>query len=308
MGGSSAKQKTKSTQTTTLPANQQANVDLLMQGTQDLYNSGGPQYMPGANYTTATPEQLQARNMAMDYATGAGQDMVNSAQSANNFWMDPNRVFDLQSVPGYGASRQGIIDSVTRMLTENYLPNSRSGAIAGGTLGGSRQGMMDALAAGRTGEALTAGLGNLDLGIYSQNLAANQNAISRAPAMYQLGTAPADTVNAVGGAYRADTAEQIAGDKERWDFQQMQLPRLLAMVQALTGTAGQYGGTVTGKQTTKGSGGGSWMQPLGAAMSLGSMLMGQNGMFGGSTMSSMGGAGGAPNYTGRLPVGGQMVG
>ena len=300
MGGSSTKQKTKSTQTTTLPANQQSNVDLLMQGTQDLYNSGGPQYMPGPNYTTATPEQIQARNAAMGYATGAGQNLVDSAQAANQFWMDPNNLYNLSNIPGYNASRQGIIDSVTRALTESYLPNTRSAALSGGVLGGSRQGLMDALAAGRTADALTTGLGNLDLGLYSQNLSANQNAISRAPAMYSLGTAPADTMNSVGQAYRSDTAEQIAGDKERWDFQQMQLPKLLAMVQALTGSAGQYGGTVTGKSTTKQSGGGSWLQPVGAVMSLGSMLMGQNGMFGGGGTAAGGGGGlqafgGGPN-------------
>jgi hypothetical protein len=272
MGGST-KQTSRTSQTTSMPKEQRENYRLLMGGAQDLFNSGGPQYFPGANYTTPTGNQLQGRQMAADYAGGVGQELVNNAIGANNFWMDPNNLFNLQNIPGYGATRQGIVTDVTRNLTENILPQTRGSAITGGGLGGSRQQQAEALASGRTSGELAQALGNLDLGMYGQNLQANQAAIGRAPAMFQLGTQPADVFNRVGAAERMDTAEQIAGDKERWDFEQNRFPKLLAMLQALTGSAGQYGGTTKGTQTTEQSGGG-WQQALGGALTLGSLLMG----------------------------------
>ena len=159
MGGGSQRQTSSSTRTQALPGNQQANVDLLMQGIGQLYQSGGPQYYQGQNYTTATPEQMQARQMASGYATGAGQTYANQALSFNQQMMDPNRIFDLQATPGYGAVRQGIQDTVTRNLTENILPQSALSGVATGDLGGSRGGMMDALAMGRTGGELASALG-----------------------------------------------------------------------------------------------------------------------------------------------------
>ena len=89
MPGGQQRQTSESTQTQVLPANQQANVDLLMQGIGQLQQSGGPQYYPGQNYTTATPEQQQARQMASGYATGAGQTFANTAVQSNQSMMDP---------------------------------------------------------------------------------------------------------------------------------------------------------------------------------------------------------------------------
>lgn len=298
MGGSS-RQTTKETQTTTLPGSQQQNVDLLMQGGRDLYASGGPQYFAGQNYTDPTLNQLTGRQMATDYAGGVGQAMVGSAIDANNFWMDPNRVFNLSSIPGYDAARSGITQATTQNLMENILPQLRGAAAGGGNLGGSRAGMMDALAIGRTNEGLGRALADLDLGLYSQNLQANQNAIGRAPQMFQLGVAPADVFNQVGGQERMDAENKLNADKERWDFEQNRMPQLLAMLQALTGTSGQYGGTTTGKSTTKGAGGNGVMQGLGMALSLGSMLYGGG--------AGAGGIAAGTNATGRLPIGGQMV-
>lgn len=262
MGGSS-RQTSESTQTQTLPANQQANVDLLMQGIGQLYQSGGPQYFPGQTYAGATPEQIQARNMAAGYATGAGQNYANTAVQSNQQMMDPNRIFDLQATPGYGAVRQGIQDTVTRNLTENILPQSTLAQAATGDLGGSRGAMMDALAMGRTGGELASALGQLDLGVSAQNRGSYEAAMNRAGDIYGLGQAPAQSLENVGAANRADQQGQIQADMARWDFQQNQLPRLLQMVQSLTGSAGQYGGTTTGRETTSSSGGGGIGQILG---------------------------------------------
>jgi len=272
MGGST-RQTTNSTQTTLLPQNQQQNVNTLMSGIQDLWKSGGPQYFAGQNFTMPTQRQLLGREMMTNYATGQGQEFANAATGAGQFWLDPSRVYDLNSVPGYGGMRQGIVDLVNQNLMENMLPQTRSTAIAGGALGGSRQGMMDALAVGRSSGELGRALADLDYNTSGRNLQAQQTAMQLAPSLFQLGAQPGGMVDAVGGAERADSQEQLQAEMERWNFDENKLQNLLAVIQALTGTAGQYGGTVKGKQTTSQSGGGL-QQALGLAMSLGGMLMG----------------------------------
>jgi hypothetical protein len=81
MGSSRASQQTSNTTRTVLPANQQQNVDLLMQGARDLYNSGGPQFFPGQTYANPTENQLTSRQQAANYATGVGQEFVNNYQA-----------------------------------------------------------------------------------------------------------------------------------------------------------------------------------------------------------------------------------
>jgi hypothetical protein len=275
-----------------MPSWQTDNVKNLMSGIGDLYASGGPRYFEGPNYTTPNANQILGRNMMTGYATGVGQELVNNAQAANNYWMDPANLFSFQNAPGYQGVRQGITQDVTRNLTENILPQTRGSAITGGGLGGSRQQQAEALATGRTSGEIAKALSGLDLGMYGQNLQANQSAIARAPEMYALGAAPGDLVQRVGSAERSDTAEQIAGDMARWNFDENKQANLLALIKALTGSAGEYGGTVKGKQTTQMSGGNGWMQGLGALMSLGGMAMGMPGV-GAALGGAAGGIGGA---------------
>lgn len=55
----------------------------------------------------------------------------------------------------------GITQQATRNLNENILPGVRSNSIASGGFGGSRQGIAEGLAMGRTNDALTNSLANL---------------------------------------------------------------------------------------------------------------------------------------------------
>jgi len=91
--------------------------------------------------------------------------------------------------------------------------------------------------------------------------------------MYQMGLDPARTVEAVGSAQRGDAAEQLAGDRERHEFEQNMPAMLLGLLQQFTGTAGQYGGTNTTEQTQAGGGGGIG-QILGPLLMVASMFTG----------------------------------
>lgn len=291
MGGST-RQTTKGKQETILPQNQQTNVDLLMTGAKNLYQSGGPKYFEGQNYTTADPLQTQGRQLVAGYAGGAGQQLVDQAQQANSFWMNPQNVYDLSRTPGYSASRQGIVDTVNQQLLESWMPANRGAAISGGALGGSRQGMMDALAMGRASGELGKSLAGLDLEVSGRNMQMADAALGRAPTMYQLGTAPGSTMSQVGALNRADLAEKLQADMNRWNFDQNKEGQMLALLQALTGTSGQYGGIVKSKQTTQQQSDPTG-QILGAALMAGSMFLPGLGAAGAAGAAGGGGAVGA---------------
>lgn len=260
------------TNTTRLPANQQANVDTLMRDSLAYYNTGGPKYFEGNTVAGATPEQQQARTMGTNYATGAGQQGVDAAQAANNYWLNPQVLTNFSSIPGYDANRQRIITDATHSLTDNTLPVIRDNAILNGQYGGTSQQIGEALATSRTNEGIAGQLAQQDLGLYQTNVGMQNSALSRASSMYDLGLAPSSTLESIGGMNRQDQQQQIDADVSRWNFEQIAPLLNLQAFQGLTGSAGQYGGTTssTGQQGTSG-GNGDLMAAAGIAITLLSM-------------------------------------
>ena len=262
-GGSSSQ-----TTTTRLPQSQQYNVDTLMRDSLAYYQGGGPKYFQGDTTAGTDPAQATGRAMGTSYATGAGQAGVNAAQSANNYWLNPDVLTNMQSIPGYNATRQGIINDATRSLTDSTLPVIRDEAIMNGAYGGTSQQIGEALAVSRTNEGIAQQLGQLDLGLYNTNANMQNSALARAPVMYDLGLAPSSTMESIGGLNRMDQQQDIDAAVQRWNFEQMAPLMNLQAFQGLTGTAGQYGGTTTqtGNQNLQGDNSGALMQVAGMAM------------------------------------------
>lgn len=255
------------TSTVQLPTNQQRNVDVLMNDALTYYQTGGPQYYQGNTVAGTTPEQQQARQQATSYAQGAGQQIINQATAANNYWLDPARTTNLAATPGYTGMREGIIQGATRNLTEGTLPTLRDDAILNGQYGGTSQQIGEALATARTNEGIAQQLAQFDLGLYGQNLAMQDAAIGRSGQMYDLGLAPSLTMENMGALNRQDEQAQIDADVARWNFEQMAPLLNLQAFQGLTGTAGQYGGTTTSNSTqSMGDGGAAAMQLVGTAL------------------------------------------
>jgi hypothetical protein len=165
----------------------------------------------------------------------------------------------VQNTPGYAGVRSGIVNDVTKNLTNNILPNIRSGSAATGGLGGSRQGLVEANAIGQTNANLGTSLANLDMGIYGQNLGQINNAANRAGSDYNLGLLPSQTQQAVGDQQQTDVQKGINENMARYNFQQLAPQLNLQNLQQFTGTSGQYGGTTYGQQTGGLSGGGNGM-------------------------------------------------
>lgn len=276
MGGRTGQQQN-STQTTTLPGDQQQNVDLLMQGARDLYGTGGPSYYPGQTYAGTDPRTTAGRDATYNYAGGVGGALAGNAIATDRSFMDPNNIFNPENIPGFQRAQQGVITANNNNLQRNTLPAIRSGAVQNGSYGGSRQGIAEGLALSENQNNIDNTLANMNMNAYNTGMGYANAAASRAPQTYGLGLAPGQTMAGVGDAYRSDAQRSIDADMARYNFGQLAPLLNLQNFQGLTGTAGQYGGTTTGQQTNNMSGGSGALGPLGGLMSLMSMMpWGQN--------------------------------
>lgn len=287
MGGRTSQTST-STQTGSLPEDQQTNVNMLMGGARDQFASGGPQYFGGNTVAGPTGLSLQGRDAAAGYAGGAGLDFTGGLLRGESTFLNPDNIFNPTNIPGYARAREGVQRDATNNLQRNVLPAIRSGSVADGVYGGSRQGIAEGLAAGETARGVGDTLARMDMDAYGRGLQMYDSAANRAPQSYGLGLAPSNTMMQIGGMYQNDQQRQIDADMARWNFEQLRPLLNLQTLQGLTGTMGQYGGTQTGTQTQSMNGGNSWMAPLGMMMSLASMYGGGAGGGGGGGMGPMG--------------------
>lgn len=272
MGGRTSQTNT-SSQTTSMPEEQQTNVNMLLAGARDLFASGGPKYFQGPTVAGPNATQQQGRQGMLDYSGGTGLDFIRGLQNGEQTFLNPNNIFNPSNIPGYAQARQGVMTDATNNLQRNILPAIRSGAVAEGAYGGSRQGIAEGLAAGETARGVGDTLARMDMDAYGKGLDMYNSAAGRAPTTYGLGLMPSQTQQQVGSMYQNDQQRQIDADMQRWNFEQMAPLLNLLNFRDLTGTMGQYGGTVEGTQTQTTSGGSGLMQGLGTALSLASMFI-----------------------------------
>jgi hypothetical protein len=272
--GSRAKQTQQTSTTTSLPQNQQQNVDLLQQAAGDLFKSGGPQYFPGQTYANPTANELAGRGSNISYASGAGQDFLNQYNAGEQTWLNPNNIFNPSNIPGFRQAQQSLIDDTNTNLNRNILPSIRGNSVATGGLGGSRSAIAEGIAAGDAQRGLTTALSNMNLGAYNSGLNQYNAAAGRAPTTFNLGLAPGQVQQQVGGQERADAQTAINANVDRFNFDQLRPILNAQTLQSLTGTAGQYGGTTNSTTTQSTSGGSGLLQGIGGLLSLASLMYG----------------------------------
>lgn len=133
-----------------------------------------PPYYPGPTAVGSSPLQ----NMAFQQAPNAynlglgawGQGMQNMGQAAG--FMSNPAILSPDSNP-YLKQYGGLMgQQLSQNLQENIMPGLRSSAIGAGQYGGTRQGIAEGLAAGRTQEAYQRGLTDLYSRGYGQGLQA----------------------------------------------------------------------------------------------------------------------------------------
>lgn len=176
----------------------------------DLYGlSQTPQqFFPDQTFASMDPlqrEGLQAQEAAargmqggiMDPSTQAWQSMLNAPDVANNPYV------------------QGMLEQqanlANRNLSENMLPAIRMGHIGGGSLGSSRQGVAEGLAARGTQEALLGQAAQTQMGAYQAGLGSQAQGVAGTPGIMQAQMMPGAMMGQVGGARRAE--EQLGVDE-----------------------------------------------------------------------------------------------
>lgn len=257
---------TSSTQTTTqtLPANQQRNVDVLLRGALDYFNSGGRTFFPGDVVADFDPLQLAGQGQLVNFAGGVGTDLASDTINANRRLLDPT-ILDPSQNPIYTNVIGDLLTRNTQNFQEQVLPSIRTDPIANRTLGGSAENISTALATDRFLQNQREQQNAIALGQQGLGLNAMLNAIRSAPGSFQLGVRPGEIVSGVGGVRQNQAQNEIQGEVARHEFEQNEPIAILELLRNLTGQAGTFGGTTetTSEQTTESS---PINQVLGGAM------------------------------------------
>ena len=240
-------------------AEQQPYLTDIFAKAQNLHNTAQPQFYPGQTYANFNPLEQQAQTQLASTAQGSMQELANKAGSAQGFLLGD--VLRADSNPYMGAAIQGAIDPIYERLTRQALPGVRSGAVAAGQLGGSRQGIAEGLAitdANRLALNTSAQMANE---MYGQNLDAMTKGLALAPQGMQVQQMPAATLGAVGEQQRAMEQAAIGEALQRHTFEQSIPWDTLAAYQGLV--QGTFGGT--GTSTSSGGGASTAQKLVGAA-------------------------------------------
>lgn len=275
------------------------------------FTQGGPQqYFPDSTVAQLTPEQLQAQQMALQFAQGGAQDISqllgSAGGAAQGFY---NRAgTDPTGQPGFQGMADYLTQRTNQNLMENILPELRGGSVSNNMYGGSRGALSAGLAGGRAQEGLTGSLSHMLNQAYNQQ---NQNALSAmgmAPGLAQAqgnaGLLPSQITGAVGAQNQQMDQALINSAIDRWNFDQNAPAQHLGQVQALQGNVGQYGGVT--KQTQKTSTPFGFNQLLGTIGTIGSLFTPMGAA--GAAMGAMGGMGGGGQSMGSMAGFGPMPG
>lgn len=268
--GAALSKKPKTKTVTKLPEEQQANVDLLMRGARDLYETGGPRYFEGNTVADRSADTLRGLDMWRQFALGDAGNLAQRATAANDAWLNPAMLSDLNAIPGYSGMAADIQRRVTQNLREDILPSIRSSGVMAGGYGDTKNTQGQALAGARASDNLAGQLAQLGMNTWSRAAGLQQNAIQLAPMLMQLGMQPGQIMQLIGASNETDAQNRINADMARWNFNEQRPFLNLQMLKDLTGTAGQYGGTNV--QTGQSQAGTGAMQGLGAALYLMQMM------------------------------------
>lgn len=238
-GGSS-----KTTQTTVPWTQQQPYLVDLFKRAQEQLDSSDLSYYPNSTVAPVNPLQTQAQNMALQTAMTQQAPFASNTAGANNFLLGP--VLDPRSNPSLQMYGNYLTDTMTRAFNEDVLPQIRSGAVAAGQGGSTRQAIAEGIATDRFQQNLGGTLASLYNSAYGQGLDALTRGTALAPqTMGLMQMAPA-TVSAVGAEQRAFDQAALDDMVARWNFNQSAPWQELSQYAQLV--TGGFGGTSTTEQ------------------------------------------------------------
>ncbi|HEX6824745.1 MAG TPA: hypothetical protein VF077_00400 [Nitrospiraceae bacterium] len=245
MGKSAGTNKTVSS---TAPASfQQPYINSLLSESQKLYNSEGPSYFPG-NTVADFNDKIN---------TGQGYLSETAGQNAakNDTQIDPAtqfglKAYDVANNPYVTGMAKASTEPIIQQLKEEVLPGLRSGAIATGTQGSSRQGISEAQGMERAARAAM----NTQSGIYGQaygqGLTTMSNTLSQMPALQSMSYQPGQVMTGIGEQQRGLEQAKIDAEIAKHNYNQ-QLP-YQKLVEYGNQVSKPFGGTSTSDVTATG--------------------------------------------------------
>lgn len=234
-GGSPPAQQVQTT-TNKLGPEQQQLFDLAFPKAQ-AYAATVPQRYQGTGIAPFNPNQTSGQQQVLN-STGAQQGVVSGGAGASQFWTGDN-VWD----PANNAHLQGTVDAATRPISQAYtnefLPAVRSEAIKTGGLGGSRQGVFEALGAEKASRAIGDTANKVVSENYKTNVDAQMKALGLLPQTAQAQTIPGTTTSAVGDVQQAQEQARLNETIGNFTYDQiapwLQAKELFGVVQGMPG-------------------------------------------------------------------------
>lgn len=241
------------TQTTAPPAYVQPYLERLAQEASVLQQSGSLAPVAGQNAT-----QRQANQAALGYIYDPSTtDYLTNLRSANQNLINAP---DLNNNPYINDYIKANADAITRSYNEQILPGITSEAVQTGGVGGSRQGVAQGLAAGRTSEAVANSTSDILNQAYLSGLSAQAKGLALAPST--LG-APLDLFGA---------AQRVGQNEQQQEQLQLDAPaRSLQRLGELLGLSTGGGGTTT--QTSQTSEADAFNNTVGTILSFASFFI-----------------------------------
>lgn len=212
--------KTVNLSTLSPPAFQQPYIDQLLSEARRLYESPGPFMYPESMVAGFTPDQMEAFAILGTNARQA-QDLIRPllVESMRTGLSAPS----VEQNPYLGQIADAITQRVNQAVTEQWLPAVRSGAIASGTLGGSRQALSEALIGREASRELSNALASLYGEQYNRGVNTMLNTMQLAPTVQQSMFSPGLMLSAIGEQQRQMNQAKIDEAMQRWAYEQ-QLP------------------------------------------------------------------------------------
>jgi hypothetical protein len=194
---------------------------------RDLFKGleGSDLIFPGSTIPGFNPFEQQARGSIAGAAGGALPETAQTALDAFKFFtgpgLDPTTNPNLQAA--IGAAQRPLFEN----LTESVLPAVRGGAVTAGGFGGSRQGIAEGLASGRTAQAAGDVGANIANQGFQRSLQAGVAALGLGPQVAGLQLAPGQALGALGAQSRGLQSGRLEERKQNFLNEKL-LPFLLA--------------------------------------------------------------------------------
>lgn len=177
----------------------------------------GQTFYSGQTVADLTPDELQAQGMLRGLAGSMGGTAGNGLDYINTLL---DRAKNPQNDPTLQAAISSTLGKMDQDATDpgGVFSNIRGGALADGSFGGTRQGVLEAIANSRLQQNKADTAAQMALAGRSENLTAAQNGLSSLPTAISAAEAPAGMLSAVGQQNRDQSQAQMTDALQRWAY------------------------------------------------------------------------------------------